>query len=157
MSSVISTIKHRIVLPGDAGFITASTTVALAAPNSAAQRRSVKRRRVQARSVKRRKVASQRVGHQIAKVPQIAVQVPHPVKDNYSSANCHWPDWADPLDFQEVPQEKTVARVNAAGYFMHTLTGASTKWIPGAWSRRSNQAALTTFLLVALHVTRMAG
>jgi hypothetical protein len=41
-----------------------------------------------------------------------------------------WPQWSDPLDFQEVPMEEAIARVNAAGYFMHTLSGGIYKTDP---------------------------
>jgi Family of unknown function (DUF5906) len=38
-------------------------------------------------------------------------------------ANSQWPNWPDPLDFQDVPIDEAVARVNAAGYFVLTLNG----------------------------------
>src|SRR4051812_38869314 len=38
-------------------------------------------------------------------------------------SNGEWPNWSDPLDFEEAPEEEAIARVNAAGYFVHTLDG----------------------------------
>jgi hypothetical protein len=46
-------------------------------------------------------------------------------------ANSQWPDWSDPLDFQDVPINEAVARVNAAGYFVLTLNGDIYKIEPG--------------------------
>jgi hypothetical protein len=34
-----------------------------------------------------------------------------------------WPHWPDPLDFQEVPEDEAIARLNAAGYFVLTHNG----------------------------------
>lgn len=39
-------------------------------------------------------------------------------------------DWADPLDFEQVPVAEAVARVNAAGYFVLTLNGDIYKITP---------------------------
>jgi Family of unknown function (DUF5906) len=40
-------------------------------------------------------------------------------------------EWQDPLDFQNVPEQEAVARVNAAGLFVHTLNGDIYKIEPG--------------------------
>jgi hypothetical protein len=34
-----------------------------------------------------------------------------------------WPIWLAPLDFEQVDEAEAVARINAAGYFMHAATG----------------------------------
>ena len=92
-----------------------------------AAERPAKRRRVRARPAKKSKVAS---AARLAKKPQIRLQQIGRAQENYHSANSEWPNWPDPLDFQMVPEDEAIARVNAAGYFMHTLNGGIYKINP---------------------------
>jgi hypothetical protein len=50
--------------------------------------------------------------------------------EHHHSINSKWPNWSDPLDFHEVPIKEAVARVNAAGYFIHNLDGTIYKIDP---------------------------
>jgi Family of unknown function (DUF5906) len=114
MYSSQSTIRHRIVLSCNTGILTACTTLALDAPGSATER-PAKRRQVRDRPAKKSKVAS---AARLAKKPLIRFQQLGRAQENYHSANSQWPNWPDPLDFQEVPVEEAIARINAAGYFI---------------------------------------
>ncbi len=89
--------------------------------------RPAKRRKVRARPAKTSKVAS---AARLAKKPQIRLQQIGRAQENYHSANSEWPNWSDPLDFQVVPEAEAIARVNAAGYFMHTGNGGIYKIDP---------------------------
>lgn len=154
MCSAQSTIKHRIVLSLDTGSLTACTTVALAAP-SLSTGRSTKGRKVRARSAKKLKAASAQVADRQAKKSQTMLWQGGRVRKNYHCANSQWPDWPDPLDFQEVPIEEAIARINAAGYFM-TRKAKSTKSIHTAVSQRRGRAALITSLLADRQLAMMA-
>jgi Family of unknown function (DUF5906)/Primase C terminal 2 (PriCT-2) len=59
-------------------------------------------------------------------------------------ANSQWPDWTDPLDFQEVPINEAIARVNAAGYFVLTLNGDIYKIEPNAGITAQKREGFTT-------------
>ena len=51
---------------------------------------------------------------------------------NRRSNNVEWqPNWPDPLDFHEVPEDEAIARLNAAGYFVLTVNGDIYKVEPG--------------------------
>jgi hypothetical protein len=129
MRSAQSTINHRIVLSRDTGVLTACTTVALAPP-SAAKDCSQKRAKVRARSAKKLNAASAQVVDRRAKKSQTTLRQGGRARKNYHSADCQWPNWPDPLDFQEVPIDEAIARINAAGYFM-TRNGDIYKIDPG--------------------------
>jgi ABC-type cobalamin/Fe3+-siderophores transport system ATPase subunit len=116
MRSAQSTINHRIVVSRDTGTLTACTTVALAT-SDLAQDRPPKRSKVRTR-LARPKHASSRAADRRAKKSQTTLWQGGRARKNYHSANSQWPNWPDPLDFQEVPVEEAIARINAAGYFI---------------------------------------
>jgi hypothetical protein len=58
--------------------------------------------------------------HRSVRPRQVAEMRPAQVNSN---ASTRWPNWPNPLDFQEVPAEEAVERVNRAGYFLHTKDG----------------------------------
>jgi hypothetical protein len=49
----------------------------------------------------------------------------------HNGSDGQWPNWPDPLDFHQVPIDEAIARVNAAGYFVLTLSGDIYKIEPG--------------------------
>jgi hypothetical protein len=143
MRRVVSIIQHRINLTNDAD--TLATTVTLIA--GLATDRHAKRPRVRSRSATRNKMLS-RAGVSPARQPKVQAQSAkrsrsssqgkavrsvkkvrdtsqheRPTGENQLS-NIRWSEWWDPLDFQEVPEEEAIARLNAAGYFIHTCSGA---------------------------------
>ena len=90
------------------------------------------RSKVQFRSARKQKAALPRVGERRARRPKVSAREQRKksqlrkeglVQKKYHSAKGQWPNWPDPLDFHEVSEEEAIARVNAAGYFLHTLDG----------------------------------
>ena len=110
--------KHRAIKSGDPVFLATFMTAVLDAAG-VVKSRPAKRRKGRPRSVRKSRYAT----HSLAKKPLRRSRQAGPTRETGPAAPKVWPNWPDPLDFQVVPADEAITRVNAAGYFMHTLNG----------------------------------
>ncbi len=112
-----SNMPYRIVVSANTGLVARRTTISFDAP-AVSLRYSAKMPDGRPRPGKALKI-SDRAAIGIPTAARLAALT----QGNQESATNRWPEWTDPLDFQEVPTEEAVARINAAGYFVLTCNG----------------------------------